>query len=74
MLALAGDSESGFLKRAHGIEMIDAGNSRHDLNDLNLADVRIAKELVANDEVFADCCANVGERRRLGRRVSLTKM
>jgi len=54
------DSESRLLEGSHGVEMIDAGDSRHVLSDLYLTHVGIAHEFVAGEQIFANCVTDIG--------------
>lgn len=68
VLALAHDSESGFLERAHGVQMVDAGNLRERLNDhFDLANVSALQLFVDNREIFSDSVFDVLQGLVLGR-------
>jgi hypothetical protein len=56
--SLPRDPEAGSLQRAHGVQVIDAGQSRQALPDLDLADLRITQQLIAHGEVLPDGLAD----------------
>src|SRR5665647_430883 len=62
VLVLARDVESGFLQRPYSVEVIDAGDLRHALRHLDLANVCAEHEIVAHDEILGDRRANIRER------------
>jgi hypothetical protein len=55
VLALPDDYEPGLLERAYGVEMIDAGDPRQDLNRyLDLANFFATKSLIDDGEISAN--------------------
>lgn len=59
VLALTSDAKAGLLKRPDGVEVIDARDTRHALDDLYLAYISIAEEFVADREILADRLADI---------------
>jgi len=60
VLALAHDPKAGFLQRAHGFEVIYAGDLRQGLEDnFDFSDIFASKLLVNHRQVLADSVFDV---------------
>jgi len=65
MLPFACDPKADLLLHPHRIQMVDAGELRHSLRDLDFTHISIAQQFVAHREIISDGVSNVREGLRL---------